>query len=173
MVPNEFNEQVLNDELAVERGRAAKDGLGLVGRVRIEHRGATGDLLGEREFKNAIANTGRGGIANHILGNITTPFKAIGVGTGVVAATWSDTALGTEVFTRVWGAGTVQVTDTASDTAQVVGTFTFTANTFAITECGLFDNTPTGGTLLARQAFAALNVAVGDSLQITWKIDID
>ena len=42
----------------------------------------------------------------------------------------------------------------------------------AKTESGVF-NAASNGTLAARQVFAAINVASGDSLQITWKFDVD
>jgi len=41
-----------------------------------------------------------------------------------------------------------------------------------VTESGVLNDASTG-TLLARQVFSAINVASGDSLQITWKIDVD
>lgn len=62
-------------------------------------------------------------------------------------------------------------TDTTNDTAQLVATFTFTGS-FAVTETGVL-NAASVGTLLARQVFGAINVASGDSLQITWKFDVD
>jgi hypothetical protein len=47
--------------------------------------------------------------------------------------------------------------------AQLQKTFTFTAS-FAVTEEGIFDSaTASSGTLLARQVFAAVNVANLDS----------
>src|SRR3989338_3066540 len=62
-------------------------------------------------------------------------------------------------------------TDVTNDTAQLVLTFNFTAS-FAVTESGVL-NAASVGVLLARQTFSAINVANGDSLQVTWKFDID
>ena len=50
-------------------------------------------------------------------------------------------------------------------------TFNFTLS-FAVTESGVL-NAASLGTLLARQTFSAINVANGDSLQVTWKFDVD
>jgi hypothetical protein len=64
-------------------------------------------------------------------------------------------------------------TDTAGDTAQLQNTFNFTTGgTFAICESGVL-NAASTGTLLAHQVFSAINVASGDSLQVTWKFDVD
>jgi hypothetical protein len=62
-------------------------------------------------------------------------------------------------------------TDVTNDTAQLVYTFTVTG-TAAVTESGVF-NAASSGVLLARQVFSAINVVNGDSLQITWKFDVD
>jgi hypothetical protein len=59
-------------------------------------------------------------------------------------------------------------TTITNDTAQITKTFTVTG-TVAVTESGVF-NASSGATLLAHQVFSAINVASGDSLQITWKI---
>jgi hypothetical protein len=41
-----------------------------------------------------------------------------------------------------------------------------------VTESGTL-NAAAAGVLLARQTFSAINVANGDSLQVTWKFDVD
>jgi hypothetical protein len=67
----------------------------------------------------------------------------------------------------------LQTTETAGDTAQLLNTFNFTTGgTFAVTESGVL-NAASTGTLLARQVFTAINVASGDSLQVTWKFDVN
>jgi len=102
-----------------------------------------------------------------------TAFDYIAIGTG----TPSTTALGGEATTnggaRRGGAnvtGTRVTTDTTNDTAQLVTTFTFTGN-LALTEEGIF-NAAAAGTMLASQSFAALNVADGDTLQITHRVKV-
>lgn len=91
---------------------------------------------------------------------------AIGIGTG------GTTALNSEITT---GGGerdavtpTSETTTSAGDTVQAVNTFTFSGS-FAVTEEGLFNATPAGD-MIAYRTFSAINVASGDSLQITHKI---
>jgi hypothetical protein len=61
-------------------------------------------------------------------------------------------------------------TTQANDTGQWVTTFTFTG-ALALTESGVFNAIyATGGDMLAYQDFSVLNVANGDTLQITWKV---
>jgi hypothetical protein len=96
----------------------------------------------------------------------------IAVGTGVTAANIADTALGTELavsgMSRAAGSVSLVTTTQTNDTAQITVTYTVTGSA-AVTESGVF-NAASGVTLLCRQVFSAINVANGDSLQITWKI---
>lgn len=98
----------------------------------------------------------------------------VAVGTGTTAFAASDTTLVTETaasgLTRAQGTVSLVTTSTANDTAQVTKTFSVTG-TVAVTESGVF-NASTSGTLLARQTFSAINVVNGDSLAITWKVQM-
>jgi hypothetical protein len=122
---------------------------------------------------NLVTNAGHAA-ANGRMSNqgSYSPFVNIAIGTGTTAAAAADTALQTEITTGGGGRGAAtatQVTTTVTnDTTQLVKTFTFTAS-FAVTEEGILDSATTGGTLLAHQVFSAINVASGDSLQITHK----
>jgi len=117
---------------------------------------------------NLVVNTGHKAYADQIGGTTTTPVTAMAYGTGAVAAAAGDTALGAEVAR---GAATVTntTTTTTGDTEQWVKTFT-AGGTQAITEEGLFDNNTSGGKLLARQVFAAINMVLNDTVQFTHKI---
>lgn len=122
---------------------------------------------------NLVTTRGKQGAVELINGVTATAFTAIAIGIGTNAAAAGDTALQSESTTggTARGAATTSsvTTTTTSDTAQWVKTFTIT-NTFAITEEGLFDNNASGGNMLARQVFSAVNVVNGDSLQITHKV---
>lgn len=122
---------------------------------------------------NLVTTVGKGIIAGQLNGVTTTPVTCIAIGTGTSAAAAGDTELGTEITTNGGERGaatcTRQQTTTANDTAQWVKTFTFTGS-FAVTEEGLLDNNTSGGNLLARQVFSAVNVVSGDTLQITHKV---
>jgi len=127
---------------------------------------------------NLITTTGVAGVAARINGSGSPDaYTYIALGTGTDAAADANTQLQTEITTsggaRANSAVSVVTTDTAGDTAQLQNTFSFTTGgTFAITESGVL-NAASTGTLLARQVFSAINVASGDSLQVTWKFDCD
>ena len=130
-------------------------------------------------LSNLVVNAGMAGVASRINGSGgEAAFTYIGVGIGTTGAAATDTALETErdesgaSNTNHKSATASRVTtDVTNDTAQLVVTFNFTA-TLAITESGVFNASP-AGTMLARQVFSAVNVVSGDSLQVTWKFDVD
>jgi hypothetical protein len=148
--------------------------LDLYGHFSIDHY-RNGELIDHREIDNVITNAGKAIVSGLMLVDVGgTAFDYIAIGEGTAAAAATDTALGSEIASgggeRGTGTGTRTTTTTTNDTAQLVKTFTFTSS-FAVTETGIF-NASSGPTLLARQVFAAVNVASGDTLTITWKIQL-
>lgn len=136
----------------------------------------TGMWSSSRKIHNLITNAGAAGVASRINGSGgEAAFTYIAVGTGVVAAAVANTTLGTELaasgLSRVNATASRTTTDVTNDTAQLQTTFTVTG-TVAVTESGVL-NAASGGTLLARQVFSAVNVINGDSLQVTWAFDVD
>lgn len=94
-----------------------------------------------------------------------------GCGTGAVAESAADTALGAE-STTVLNPDSTRATGTrttpAANQFRSVGTPTFDGSA-AITEHGIFSQSATGGgTLWDRSVFSAINVANGDSIQFTY-----
>jgi hypothetical protein len=142
--------------------------------------GLTGSWVNEMQVSNGVPTAGKALVAGRINGS-GSPAAAtyIGVGVGTTAFAAGDTALETEKLVDGTTSATAHTsasvslvtTDVTNDTAQLVATFAFTA-TLAITESGAFNASSTG-TLLCRQTFSAINVVSGDSLQVTWKIDVD
>lgn len=136
-----------------------------------------GNVKLNRTIHNQIQNLGLAAIASLIATDnpqTETAFDYIAIGSGTGQAV-TDTTLATEITTnggaRRGGADVTatSATDTvANDTIQFQTTFSFTGS-LAITEAGIL-NAGAAGTLLAYQDFSAINVANGDSLQITWKI---
>lgn len=125
---------------------------------------------------NLITNAGMAGIASRINGDGSeAAFTYIAVGTGTTAANAADTTLETETATsglsRAAGTASRVTTDVTNDTAQLTKTFSVTGSV-AVTESGVL-NAASSGVLLCRQTFSAINVVNGDSLQVTWKIDVD
>lgn len=131
--------------------------------------------------KNGVTNAGFAAVASRINGSGgEAAFTSIGIGTDTTAFSASQTALGAEKKADGTAASGVHALATASvtasrvtttqtnDTAQLVGTISFTA-TIAVTESAVF-NADTNGVMLCRQTFSAVNVVSGDSLQLTWKV---
>ena len=127
-------------------------------------------------ISNLVTNAGLAGEASRNNGaGAEAAFTYIAIGIGTTAANVTDTTLESEITTAggARGAGTASrvTTDVTNDTAQLVLTYNFTG-TFAVTESGVL-NAASVGTLLSRQVFTAINVVSGDSLQVTWKFDMD
>jgi hypothetical protein len=117
-----------------------------------------------------VVNAGKDIITNRLKGSGTEP-NFVAMGTGGTAEAATQTALVTEVDSspsRPAGTSTRVTTTTANDTYQVVGTITATTAR-AITEAGLFDAV-TAGNMFMRALFSVINLATGDSIQFTMKV---
>jgi hypothetical protein len=154
-----------------------KENIALNGYFKIDHYDRYGNLIEIIETPNLITNAGKAEVSGLIGTDTTsgrTAFDYIAVGTGTTAATATDTQLGTEVtnigLTRAAGTGSRVTTSVANDTFQLTYGFSVTG-TAAVTEAGVL-NAASTGVLLCRQTFSALNVINGDSLTITWKVQI-
>lgn len=129
----------------------------------------------EKVIGNLITNAGFA-LAAGLLNGSGTPAAAtyIAVGTGTTAAAVTDTALQTETATsglsRAAGTVSLVTTTVTNDTAQILKSFSVTG-TVAVTESGVL-NAASTGTLLCHQVFTAINVVSGDTLQVTWKIQM-
>jgi hypothetical protein len=118
-----------------------------------------------------LTSAGRAITTNRLKGAGTEP-SYVGIGTGATTAARTavaaDTALSTAAESRVLGVSTQQTTTTTSDTYQVVGTITATASR-AVDEAGLFDAS-TAGNMFLSATFPVVNLASGDSIQATLKV---
>ncbi len=166
----------MSDRITKKIGKNLKDiPLKLKGWVELVHM-RNGEVINRLVTPNVITNAGKAEAAALLLTDVSgTDFDYIAIGTGTTAADATDTALEHEIVTgggeRRGGAdvtGSQVTTSVTNDTAQWVTTFTFTSS-FAVTESGIF-NASSGGDMLCRQTFSAINVSSGDSLQITWKV---
>lgn len=110
-------------------------------------------------------------LVDSLQNSTTTPmdvFRYHDAGTGVAAESNANTTLGTP-----WGGARVSGTGVEGASANIfrsVATITFDAS-FAITEHGLF-SASTAGTLMDRSVFAAINVAINDSIQFTYELTV-
>jgi len=163
----------LSDQCTKEVGKNMAEQVKLSGEFELRHL-RDGQVIDRRIIKNLVVNAGKAAAAGLLNGVIANFFEHIAIGTGTVAPAAGDTALGAEITTgggaRAPGTTSRVTTTVTNDTAQIVLTFNFTAS-FAVTESGVFDSI-SAGTMLCRQTFAAVNVVNGDSLQVTWKIQV-
>jgi len=146
-----------------------KDKLKLEGWIHIEHYDKNGNLKNIREVKNLIVNAGIQEVAKLIGAGLGgTAFQYVQTGTGTTSPTANDTDLESATGSRVSATVTNETTTVTGDTVQFVSTHSYTSS-LAITEAGIF-NASSGGTMLARQVFSAINVENGDTIQLTWKV---
>ena len=126
-----------------------------------------GNVKDVRHIKNIITNSGLSEIIKLIGGLGGSPFRYIAIGSGTTSPSASDTALEAEIA-RAEATVSQETTSVSGDTLRLEASFSFTAN-YSITESGVF-NASSGGVMLARQTFPALNVVSGDVLTVIWKI---
>lgn len=140
----------------------------LSGHINFKLFDASGVLKDERDIKNVVVSTGKTYLADWLTDSSQSGsfMQYVALGTGTDAASASDTALQTEVGTRV--AGTLT---SSSNVWQNQATFAAGNATGAITEAGVL-SASSSGTLLAHQVFSVINKAAGDSLQVTWQVTI-
>jgi hypothetical protein len=144
--------------------------------VVVEHYDVLGRLVRRLIVPNLITNVGLAQVAGLINGVVTTPFKYVAVGDGSATSpgtcaspATTDTALGHEVA-RVLATVGRTTTSVTNDTATFDATFNFTAS-YSLCEAGIFDAS-TGGNMLSRVTFPVLNVVSGDTLVISWRIQV-
>ncbi len=123
-------------------------------------------VISRRVITTAGVNYIRDDFANAAGSADITNFKYHGTGTGTASEAIGDTALGTEVESRV--AGTQD--NSVSKQYKTVATINYTA-TRSITEHGIF-SASTSGTLLDRSVFSAQSVTSGQSIQFTYILTI-
>ncbi|MEM2140876.1 MAG: hypothetical protein QXJ74_09910 [Nitrososphaera sp.] len=159
-------------------GRTA-EGLAFKGNVDIALYDEFGVLKDERHIDNLIVDAGVQGVASRLAPhdgsiNPTTPYNYIALGTGSTAVAAGDTALAAELTA---GPNYARLQDTTAQysesTKKLVLSVTFAPGqgTGALRESGIF-NAAAGGNMFARQTFAEIQKASGDTLTVTWTITL-
>lgn len=119
-------------------------------------------VLSSEEFCNTIVNDGLERMARLCMGDSSTYFRALAVGTGNTAVTNADTQLSTEI-TRALATLSYE----ASYKAKFYKRFTF-GSSYNIVEAGIFDSaTVSGSKMLARTVFSAKAVSTSVDLIVT------
>ena len=138
------------------------------GVVQVLVTGADGAVKHEQTIKNLVVSTGTAYIASRMKDTTATAMSHMAVGEGSTAASSGQTALVTE-------SARVSLTSTTVTANAVAYVATFPAGTpaslTALTEAGIF-NASSGGTMLCRTVFAAVNKDTGDTMSITWTVTI-
>lgn len=125
---------------------------------------------------NLVVNAGLAGVASKLAGaGGEADFDYLAVGTGTTGVVAGDTTLETEItdsgLARAQDSSPTRSTTTVTnDTAEMNYQWSV-SGTKAVTEAGVL-NAASSGTLLARQTFAAQNVASGDTYELTYKFQI-
>ena len=146
-----------------------QEGIKIKGHLTLRHFDKDGNLIEVIDLDNTIVNVGLAEVAQLVGAGLGgTTFEYVQTGTGTTSPTASDTDLESATGSRVQATVTNETVTVSNDTVQFVSTHSYTSS-LAITEAGIF-NASTGGTMLARQTFSAINVNNGDSIQITWKV---
>lgn len=156
-----------------------KEPMKISDRLIVEKIDKFGNIIETRDSgwsNNGITNAGFATVAGLILTDVGgTPFDFIAIGMSSVAFSPTQTALGNELFRKAASGSRVTIS-VPNDTAQLITTYSKDdglSGTSAIVESGVF-NASSGGVMLCRQTFAVLNLNwdAGDSLQVTWRIQI-
>ena len=142
--------------------------VGYVGNVHYVHRDSEGNVLNEFDCANTTTNAGFAEVAELIIG-AGTAMSNIAIGTGSSNFAATSTELNDE-YKRDTATTSTATTTATGDTSQLIVTFSFTESK-AIVESGVL-NASTNGDMVCAQTFSAVNVANGDSLQVTWKIAV-
>lgn len=156
----------LREKMNASVGKSVNDMAGISGALHIDQL-RNGNVIATFESPNYIVDAGLAEVAALIsTSGAGAKFSAISVGTNSGATAATQTALLGESH-RVVFADAV-----SANTATFTSTFAF-AGDFTIQEAGIFNHTTTGGDMLSRRVFPAVNVASGDSLVITWSITVN
>lgn len=142
------------------------DTIKVTGRVTYHLFDAAGNLKDKRQVDNLVVTAGKNFLAAWLAATSQAEafMKYVALGTGTNSPLAADTTLQTELTTRVSGTVT-----SSTNVLQNVASFGPGVDTGAITEAGLF-SASTSGTMFARQVFAVINKAAGDTLQVTWQV---
>jgi hypothetical protein len=144
------------------------DFAGATGQLSVILRDADGNIKQDVRVKNLVVNTGLNFMTSRMKDTTLAAMTHMAVGSGTTAAAAGDTALETQISSRV----SLTSTTVTANAIEYVAAFGAGVSTGAITEAGIF-NASTAGTMLCRTVFSVVNKAAADTLQITWTITIN
>jgi len=139
------------------------DKLSLTGALTVS---VNGEVV--RDIRNLVVTSGKELVAANLQGGTVTPMTHMGVGSGSVAASSADVALGAQIDRNALSTsgGTVSAAVVTYECTWLPGD-----GTGALTEAGLF-SAASGGTMLARTVFPVVNKGTDDNVTIVWDVTI-
>jgi len=143
------------------------DELKVTGSVNVVIHDESGKQKENFTIPNLVVTTGLAYIASRMKDTTATAMTHMTVGTGSTAAAAGNTALETQLGSRV----SLTSTTVTSNSIAYVASFGAGVATGALTEAGIF-NASTSGTMLCRTVFAVINKGASDTMTITWTITI-
>jgi hypothetical protein len=151
----------------LEKKMINTDELKVTGSVNVVVHDESGKQKENYTIPNLVVNTGLAYIASRMKDDTATAMTHMAVGTDTTATAAGNTALGTQLGSRV----SLTSTTVTSNSTAYVATFGAGVGTGALTEAGIF-NASTSGTMLCRTVFAVINKGALDTMTITWTITI-
>jgi len=143
------------------------DNLKLRGDVAIVLKDKDGNIKDTREITNLVVNTGLTFICSRMAGTSAGVMSHMAVGSGTTAAAAGQTDLVSILGSRE----ALDSTSASSNTITFICSFEASEGTGAITESAIF-NASSGGTMLARVTFPAVNKQADDTMSITHTITL-
>lgn len=167
----------LEDQYRFEHGLRL-NAIGAIGHLWLAHIKRDGDIVDYGLVScRVVTDAGVGFIVDAFQNLVELEnMKYHGLGTGTTAEAASQTALVTELTTQ-YSASNTRPTGTTGEksgdakTYETAATITIASAPVAATEHGIFSQAAnSGGTMLDRSVFSAVNLAVGESLQATYQL---
>jgi hypothetical protein len=142
--------------------------LKVTGTLKIVVKDENGDVKDEREVNNLVVTTGRNYIASRMIGTTPATMTHMGVGSGTTAPVLANSALESQLGSRV----TLSSSTVSNNVVTYTATFAAGEGTGAVTEAGIF-NAATSGVMLCRTTFDVVNKGANDTLAITWSVTVN
>tara|TARA_R100001594_G_scaffold146329_3_gene197606 strand:- start:1146 stop:1589 length:444 start_codon:yes stop_codon:yes gene_type:complete len=143
------------------------DSIKMTGELTITVTNADGDVKQQFTVPNLVVTAGKNAIASRMKNNDTV-MSHMELGTGTTSAAAGNTAMETVISGSRVALSSTTVTNNA---VAYVASFPAGTGTGAVTEAGIF-NASSGGTMLCRTVFSAINKGANDVLGITWTVTV-
>ena len=144
-----------------------KENLKMTGSLEIAINGDT-----VRKIPNLVVSAGKEHVTARLHGVTDGVMSAMAIGTGNTAAAAGDTSLGTEAVRTVFDSGFPDISGTNTIKYETTFVAVGSGGDVSVTEAGIFNNTTSGGTMLARTVFGTVTKGASDVMTITWTITV-